>query len=55
MLVEGLRVDLAVPLVDSLLLVVEELHVDLDFQLLLRVRLGLRQLLPLEDGCLGDF
>ena len=42
MLVEGLRVDLAVPLVDSLLLVVEELHVDLDFQLLLRVCLGLR-------------
>ena len=41
MLVKGLSMDFPMPLVDLLLLVVEELHVNLDLQLLLSILLGL--------------
>ena len=54
MLVEGLGVDFPVPLIDSFLFIVVELHIDLDFQLLLRIFFGVCQLLPLENGSLGD-
>ena len=53
-LVEGLGVDFPVPLIDSFLFIVVELHIDLDFQLLLRIFFGVCQLLPLENGSLGD-
>ena len=47
--------DLAVSLVDSLLLVVVKLHINLDFQLLFCILFGLSKLLSLENSSLSDF